>query len=567
VISTDVNSHKTLKTRLKEWGLSKYLNDQDAEDVLALDREAIPLVGGRVETRQRANQHFRRKRLKQSRRRRSFNSLKGRATSNVISLSPHPAMRPRPALALLGKLEAVLREVRALLERAKHHSMCKPAETALTWSPAGHTDAFSERTIQRLVWEGSRAFEEEDNRWAFICWRSAFLQLETLLWQPDLDSWTTFIRCCIRLQRFGAGSVGRALLKQLRGLRDELPLAAPNRALVIALTNTSFDELVNGATFILEAKLRHIELLWPNHSNAYTAYRLELAEELSYHGIRNLDTITLADRQMEGISIHEILDHVKLQASHVAKCMISGDYTKAEAVTRAYILDLERHTTNCESTPILLRPLAAQYAILGSTQYFQDKFEEAKASLVTALALHEETLTRSGQAVFNAMRLHRTYAVLEWLNSNQSGIDASVHSSLQIKALIKDLEKMVLQEVEVKENSPFRRKGLVDNAPPGVMQTKAYQHLLSSAGDSPQRVVTAATTAYNTTGLDEVGPCKLKNETVECPEYRARDDESYMAVASPVGSILTWPRLRGLKQHLSFGRSGRPPFPPDPNGG
>lgn len=259
-------------------------------------------------------------------------------------------MRPGPSMSILGRLEAVLRELRRLLERGQYQNLCCPDKIGLSWSKSPTTEVHK-REFQFSIWEGTRAFEEGNVNWAGLCWQSALLQLEHLLWYSDLDLWTIFIRSCLRLQRFGAAEVGEHLLQKLGGLRHLLPLTAPHRQLLYALTDASFDELANGGLFILEAKLRNIELLWPNEPHIYTAYQIDLAEERFYHGYDDLCIDSLSQEELDNMSLDEMFEQTAMKASQISKCMILLDYPKAEELIRRWIIQLEHHRERhgCES--------------------------------------------------------------------------------------------------------------------------------------------------------------------------------------------------------------------------
>ena len=59
---------------------------------------------------------------------------------------------------------------------------------SLHWTTSSTETCLLEREFQYLILEGTRAFQENNTRWAGLCWQSALLQLEDLLWQPDLDT-------------------------------------------------------------------------------------------------------------------------------------------------------------------------------------------------------------------------------------------------------------------------------------------------------------------------------------------------------------------------------------------
>lgn len=308
----------------------------------ALGEKAIHLLRGRIESLQRVYEYRCRRGGRYSSVTRSAHVPRIGNASNVVALSPHPTMRIGPSMSLLGRLEAVLRELRGLLDRGLYQDLCCPDSIGLSWSKLPAIEV-QKRELEFCIWEGTTACEEGSVDWAGLCWQSALLQLEHLLWYPDLDLWTIFIRSCIRLQRFGAVEVGRHLLQKLQGLRHLLPLTAPHRQLLYALTDTSSGELANDGLFILEAKLRNIELLWPNEPHVYTAYQIDLAEERFYHGYDNVCIDSLSQEELHNTSVDEMFEQTAMKASQISKYMTLLDYPKAEELVHRWITQLEHH--------------------------------------------------------------------------------------------------------------------------------------------------------------------------------------------------------------------------------
>jgi len=357
-------------------------------------------------------------------------------------------------MLLLGRLEAILRELRVLLERGQSQNLCSPDRTGLTWTKTKSIDA-DKREFHCSIWEGTRAFEEGNVNWAGLCWQSALLQLEQLLWHPDLDLWTIFVRSCVGFHRLGAAGVGSLLLQKLQGLRHLLPLTAPHRAFVYALTDISFDELVDGGLFILEAKLRNIELLWPNNCHVHTDYQIDLAIERFYHGYDNVHIDSLTQEDLDNTSLDDLFGQTAMRASKISKCLILLDYPKAEELVQRWIIQLESHTETDSFNSTLNFQLAAQYATLGNIRYLQDKDTEAHESFILALKLHQNSLATSGEGALQKTQLHRIYTLLEWLTSQQSRILASSYDVFDIKSLKSALEDEIWMEVKVKESKPL----------------------------------------------------------------------------------------------------------------
>jgi len=372
----------------------------------------------------------------------------------VVAISQHPTLRPGPALVVLGRLEAVLRELRLLLERGQDENLCAADSVGLHWENPSLAETY-EREFQFSVWEGTRAFSEGNMKWAGLCWQSALLHLEHLVWCSDLDVWTTFIRCIVRLQRFGAAKVGLYLLQKLQGLRRLLPLTVPHRPFLYALTDVSFDELANGGLFILEAKLRNIELLWPGQPHVYTTYQIDLAEERFYHGYDNVFIDTLSQEVLNNLSIDQLSENTAVITTQVSKSMILLDYPTAEGLVQSWIDRLEHHRGKCDHELALGSQLAIQYEMLGRIQYRQEHDDQARTSYTQALNLHNTIIATGGSGALQAAQVHRIYTLLEWLTSQYMQQPLTQGNMFGMRRLKLALEDDVQRMIQAEESRPI----------------------------------------------------------------------------------------------------------------
>jgi len=449
-----------LKKRLRAWGLSKNLTAEDAEDMLEAQnrmdtsgRQAILLLRGHVQTIKRVQAYRRRKAKNNNTKPQVDRSRNEQRPSSVIALSHHPLMRPEPALRMLEKLEPVLREVYQLLRGGKDSGLCVSAMTSLHWTTSSTETILLERQFQSSILEGTRAFEENNIRWAGMCWQLALLQLEDLLWQPDLDIWTTFLRCCIRLHRSGAHKVGQYLHHKLRSIRDLLPSTAPHRALLFALTDASFDEVTQGGVFILEAKLHQIEVFWPRTRHAHITYQLNLAEERFYHGYLDRQAEIPKDDVFISAKVEDTCEDVDVVISHISKHMILFDYQKAETLARRCIMELDKYCKGENADLLLLMPLASLYRQLGNAQYYQMHDKQARSSYVNSLHVAEAFSTRFAEHAIEPTEMHRIFTLLSWLDTTQTSMGEETTEGYD--NMKRALEMKMQAEVKARENRPW----------------------------------------------------------------------------------------------------------------
>lgn len=132
--------------------------------------------------------------------------------SKVVSVSYHPIIRPGPALSLLRNFEALSHEQKVLLHAGYEEGLSKPSDAGILWLALRVDTKVVKKQFELSIKEGTRTFEVGNTFWANICWHFAHLQSSDLVYESDLDFWTTFIRCCFLPDRLGAANVAQSLI-------------------------------------------------------------------------------------------------------------------------------------------------------------------------------------------------------------------------------------------------------------------------------------------------------------------------------------------------------------------
>lgn len=485
-------------------------------------KQVFVLLRGRVQSVGRVHEYQRRRVKHGVAQRRAVQSGVQQRHSNVLILAQHPVIRREPGLQLLGKLEPVLRELQKFLRGAKDNALCIPDNVDLYWTTTSDEVRLLEREFQYSIWEGTRAFEEGNTQWAGLCWRSASLRLEDLLWQPDLDIWTTILRCCIRLKRSGAEEVGKCLHRQLRMVRHSLPMTAPHRALLFALTDANFDEIVQGGLFILEAKLRQIELLWPKERNSHITYQFNLAEERFYHGHPDMETEMPRDDDFSGTNIEEVWERVKIFMSHILKYMLLFEHQKAEVLAQRYITELGEQCQDDTANPLMRIFFANLYARLGNAQYYQERYIEARSSYSKSLQIHQASLAHFAEYALDPLQVHRILSVLSYLDTHQTS--AEVGTTCGYDAQKRVLEVKLQDEVEARGSRLWTPQ--IPKANPLRTKDKSHQNLIVRTR------VASIVTAY-VPNRDKVHAMPMKPLKVKPSEDKGLRNYNQKSSASP----------------------------------
>lgn len=440
------------------WGLIRKLNSRDAAEMMVaraiLDAQgsnAVLLLRGRIETMRRVHDYqHRRARARRDQDTTVYNSR----PLNVVSVSLPPLMRPGPALRVLANFETLLREQQALIHTAKERGWCTPLDTNVVWIEAHIETRTPGRRFEQCIRESTRAFEEGNIHWAGLCWKYALLQLEDLVLQLDLNIWTTFMRCCVRLVRFGAPEVGDLLMRRLRSLRNRISFTAPHRCFIYALTEMPLDELVAGGIFFLEARLRVVQATWPRNPESHTTCRLNLAEERFYQGYGDY-IMELSEQHLPRVSTNEnISSYVRVSSSIIPHSMLRFDYLKAETHLKRCIAELENPISEDDNSEAYAVALATYYVMLGAAQYHQEHLLEAKESYTKALKIHEDHLDLHEVTILDVPQVHRILTLLDWLSRVESnGGDPQSKTSYHGRQA--QLEKNFSAMVEQQSEKPF----------------------------------------------------------------------------------------------------------------
>lgn len=458
-IRTDCSgSPDSLKKKLAKWGLIVKLNDNDAADMTAAQAEldargskSILLLRGRVETIKRVREYQRRR----SKARFGQSSIPNHSRrSNVISVSLPPLMRPGPALHILSNFETLLREQQALIYAANEKGWCTALDTNIIWTAAHAEMKTLERRFEQCIRESTGAFEEGRLEWAVLCWKSALLQLEDLVLQLDLNLWTTFIRCCLRLVRFGAPEVGHLLMQKLCFLREQIPFTSPHRCFIYALTDLPLTELVAGGVFFLEAKLRVTQAAWPDNPEAHVTSRLNLAEERFYQGCED-PGVELSEHHLPELSLNEDMSrYIRVSSSIISRSMLLFDFSEAESHLKRCIAEIDMLATHGTASEAYAAALATYYVMLGAAQYYQEHKSEARESYAKALEIHENYLDLHNTPILDLPQLHRVLTLLEWLSKAENDCTDS-QTGTSYRGRQAELEKGFLIMLELRSNEPL----------------------------------------------------------------------------------------------------------------
>lgn len=434
----------------------KNLNSDDATDISAAfarlstsNQTGHVLLRGRIESLQRARKY-------QTRAVRSHQScdetLPSERLTNVIILIGYTNLRSEPLRGLLQEFESLIRETQLILQRARQTSLCKPGNVSLDWSCATSETYAWGRRFQLYIWEGLRAFREQRMHWAGICWRYALMQLERLSWLPDLDTWTIFIRSCVRLARFGAKEVGQTLLQKLSWLYDKLPATAPHRAFLRALIDVPYTDLVSGSPLLLEAKLRIVETLWSSTPVTCINYQAELAEECFPV---NSDTCGILTSEMdspEASSMLQIWREVEKDESRVTKMLLNADLSGAQSLIQKSINRLESMGNDYGGDVLFQTLLSRLLAMLGHFQFFQnDQTLDAQASYMKALSLNDRCVLEHSISGLEMPHVHRTWFILKWMAKNAP--EDAMYSETTCDAKMLEIELEIESTVDIWSNT------------------------------------------------------------------------------------------------------------------
>lgn len=454
-----------MKKKLKAWALSKNLNSRDTEDVIAaqdrLDqagKQGIVLVRGKLVPVSKAYTHKGRGTKSNAVKSLSGDSTVASTSSSVVVLSFHPRLRPEAALHLLGEVEAVLREQHLLLHRAKAEASCLPDATRYLWKSTTAEARKWELEFVDSVHEGIRAHEEQRSFWATLCWSLAWFQLEGLVHQTDLDVWSTFVNCCIRLDRSGLKDVGESFLRQLRWLSQFLGPLVPHRMLLHAITDVTFDDLVGAGLFFMEAKVHQIEALWPEDRLSHTVYEQLLQEERFYQS--HCKSANEMPSESWGTSVTEVdadtdvSQYVNVKASEVSKHMLAFEYEKSEQVLRHSIRELESRINDNSDTKSSRLFLSSLYTMLGCAQFHQEHDAGARDSYSRCITLHYSNLDAYGESALPPTKVYSILRTIIYLDATTALGDSG--RTFDCRRCIEAIEYEISARVHAGQLAPLK---------------------------------------------------------------------------------------------------------------
>lgn len=432
------NRAKPLKQKLNEWNLVKKLNADDVANISAArtkmattKQHGYLLLRGRlIDSWQRIQQYHKRTVTSEQ----SRSALLPEKLNNIIVLLGYSNLRPGPLRGLLVEFEALIRETQLILQSSRRASLCEPGNVILDWRCATSETYAWGCQFQLYIWEGIRAFREQRTHWAGICWRSALMQLEILTWLPDIDTWTIFIRSCIRLARFGAVEVGQIFLKKLSWLHKKLPASAPHRSFLNALVNVPYTALVNGGSLLLEAKLRVVETLWEASPTTSISYQKELAEECFFTGSTTCGIRTCQTDFVEPSSLQQLWEEIERDESRLMDMVLNSNLHGAQSLIQKRIRQLQSISSGCEETELFQTLCPRLWAMLGHLQFFQDdKHTEAQASYAKAFSLNDTYAMDRSNTALEMPHMHRTWFILKWIATNMPEIAMYTGDTCDVK--------------------------------------------------------------------------------------------------------------------------------------
>lgn len=141
---------------------------------------------------------------------------------------------------------------------------------------------------------------------------------------------------------------------------------------------------MSGSLFVLEAKLRSIQTLWPQNSAGHVIYQLNLAKERFYQGHQNHTAELPESLSLWRPTDQDISGYISAGSNLVSCYMLRFDYRNAEKQLRQCIADMERLVETAGRIAVYAESLAIYHMMLGTAQYHQECDIDARESYTKA---------------------------------------------------------------------------------------------------------------------------------------------------------------------------------------
>lgn len=395
------------KKRFHQWKLRKYTSTEERMAVMSIVNAEHALAKSSLTCFPTRLTSYAGIRRKQQRSEKYFRSKKER------NHSPHS---PMLGITLpTTKADLLLHELDIWIQGSKDSNLCTKGTVTLRWTICDREAKVAEEEFSLAVAKGILYHVEQQAAFAGICWRHAFLLLEKLVVEYDLDTWTTIIKCCIQLERHAAGEVATLLLETLKELCSRLSETKPHKRFLEALLNFTSTELMSSGLAFFERKLILLQQLWPNAMHILYLPRRDIAQEMFHRGDTKSAECLMSRLGIEMSQDQDTTMQTQTEACKITTLSLRQHFSQAEGVALRYIETM----TALDDLKSNGTTLAGLYLILATLQWRQHKDEDAQGHYMQSLVIYEQCYAAFGVQVLSNAERHRILHHLEWLSLSE----------------------------------------------------------------------------------------------------------------------------------------------------